>query len=102
MNESEMQADIARLENVMSSLRDKVSDMDRDLGVTKHAVANVQQSQIDTLSDKLGSINTDLRQDVNAINTQQARGMGFFAGMAAVATVAMGLLLAFVRLLFAP
>jgi archaellum component FlaC len=55
-----MQAELSELKRDMSSLKDKVSGMDRDLGVTKHAVANIQTMQnglgarLDKLEEKIG------------------------------------------------
>lgn len=90
----------------LTDLRSKVSDMDADVRVTKHAVANLQMAQtslgskIDKMEEKLGSKIDNLTDKINVINTTQARGLGFFAGSAFIITACGGALIAIAKFVF--
>lgn len=90
----------------LNDLRSKVADVDADVRVTKHAVANLQMiqttlgSKIDKMEEKIGAKIDLLSDKIVAVNTQQARGLGFFAGAAFIIASAGGLLLTAAKLLF--
>jgi hypothetical protein len=90
----------------LNDLRAKVADVDADVRVTKHAVANLQMSQtslgskIDKMEEKLGGKIDNLTAQINVINTTQARGLGFFAGSAFIITACGGVLIAVAKFIF--
>lgn len=65
-----------------------VGEMKADMRTVKHDVANIQ-SQLQAIDRRL-----------NTFTTTQARGLGFFAGVAFILTTAGGLLLALGKLIF--
>lgn len=65
-----------------------VGSLQADMRTVKHDVAQVSQ-KIDGISNQ-----------ITAMNTQRARGLGFFAGAAFIVTTFGGLLLAAAKLLF--
>ena len=91
----------------LNDLRSKVADVDADVRVTKHAVANMQQAQgaighkIEKMEEKLGVKIDMLTEKISVINATQSRGLGFFAGVAFIITTAGGLLIAVAKLLWA-
>ena len=74
-------------ENDLQIVRD-VSEMKADMRTVKHDVANIQQQLM------------GLDRALSGIKTQQARGLGFFAGAAFIITAAGGLLITMTKLLF--
>ena len=90
----------------LNDLRAKVADVDADVRVTKHAVANLQMSQaslggkIDKMEEKLAAKIDNLTAQINVINTTQARGLGFFAGVSFIVVSAGGVLIAIAKFLF--
>lgn len=90
----------------LNDLRSKVADVDADVRVTKHAVANMQQAQgaiglkIEKMEEKLGDKIDTLTDKINVINTTQARGLGFFAGVSFIIVTAGGVLIAIAKFLF--
>jgi histidyl-tRNA synthetase len=65
-----------------------IGEMKADMRTVKHDISNVQQ-QLQSIDRRL-----------NTINTSQARGLGFFAGVAFILTGAGGLLLALGKLIW--
>ncbi len=128
MTEDNMQQELIELKKAVHGLDTKFGELNTEVHVTKHNVNNMKQSQdgfalkIDKMEERLGGKiealgNTmesrvgrqidDLYTKFNALtdkfsqlNTQHARGAGFFAGMAAVVTVAGALLLTLAKLLW--
>lgn len=89
----------------LNDLRSKVADMDADVRVTKHAVANMQMAQtsfgskLDKMEEKLGGKIDNLTAQINVINTTQARGLGFFAGVSFIVVSAGAVLIGIGRFL---
>ena len=87
-------------------LKTDVANLRAEVRVTKHDVANVAAAQsglgsrLDRMEERIGNKIEGLAEKIGVVNTQQARGLGFFAGMAFVVTAAGGLLLALGKLLF--
>lgn len=65
-----------------------IGGLQADMRTVKHDLAGVS-GKIDSLSNM-----------ISKVNTQQARGLGFFAGVAFILTVAGGLLIAAAKLIF--
>jgi hypothetical protein len=65
-----------------------IGEMKADMRTVKHDLASIQQGMI-----ALGA-------KIDGIGNQQARGLGFFAGMGVVVTAFAGILLATAKLLF--
>lgn len=90
----------------LNDLRAKVGDMDADVRVTKHAVANLQMTQtslgskIDKMEEKLGGKIDNLTAQINVINTTQARGLGFFSGVSFIIVSAGAVLIAIAKFVF--
>ncbi len=96
----------AEFHREFAEMRNKVGELDGTVRVVKHSVANMQMAQqgiaarFDKLEERIGDKIDTLSDKVSAINTQQARGVGFFAGIAAV-IMASGAVLVFLgKLLF--
>lgn len=75
------------LEHDLRTAQD-IGEMKADIRTVKHDISSVQQ-QLQSIDRRL-----------NTINTSQARGLGFFAGMAFILTAAGGLLLALGKLIW--
>lgn len=95
----------------------KVADLDADVRVVKHTMANMQQSsqglaaKLEKIEDRMGlkldglatTVDTkieSLRKDLAAINVKQERGAGFFAGIAFVVVSCATLIMGLAKLLF--
>ncbi len=106
-----------QVRDAVQKLELRMADMEADVRVVKHDVKNMQQSnqglatkldrlenrvgeKIDAVKDGMANRFETLTEKVAAINVQQARGAGFFAGIAAVITVCSGLVLGIAKLLF--
>lgn len=99
MGDTEIQRELA-------GIRSEISRLDGDVRVAKHDVANMRQAQqginirLDKMEERLGNKIEGLSDKLGNLNTQQARGLGFFAGIAFMITSAGALLLALGKLLF--
>lgn len=89
----------ADLASEVAGLKADIADVKAETRVTKHDVVNLRDMfaglghRLDKLEDKIiGKIET--------INMTQARGLGFFAGVSAVVTIAGGFMLALAKMLF--
>lgn len=66
----------------------QIGELRADMRTVKHDVAN--------LSGKMDALSAQ----ISAVNTQQQRGLGFFAGAAFILVSAGGILLTFARMIF--
>ena len=104
--ESELMREVHELRTELASVKADVADLKAEVRLAKHASANVGQQQValnirlDKFEDKIGGKIDVLTEKVSAINTQQARGLGFFAGIGFMIAGVGGLLLALGKLLF--
>lgn len=100
------QEELAQVRADIAILRDKLGEVEAETRVTKHAVANVQQSQVaingrlDKFEEKIGGKLDLLSEKISCINTQQQRGFGFAAGVAFVVTACGTILLTVIKFLF--
>ena len=66
----------------LNDLRSKVSDMDADVRVTKHAVANMQQTQgaigakIEKMEEKIGDKIDKLAAQISSLEVERSRRDG--------------------------
>lgn len=103
--------------SAVDRLATKVADLDADVRVTKHNVANMQMNteglarKLEKLEDRMGTKFEDLTKtvhdkfeavikEIGAVNMKQERGAGFYAGMAAVIGVMVSLLAVLAKFLF--
>lgn len=102
-----MHQELAALKAEVSGLKVDIADVKAETRVTKHDVANLSTQfnaighRLEKLEDKLGAKIDALAERLTGVNLQQARGIGFFAGMGAVATVAVSFIAVIIKLLFA-
>lgn len=98
--------ELAALTADVASLKVDVADLRAETRVTKHDVANLSGkidaagARLEKMDDRLGAKMDVLTERLTGINLKQERGLGFFAGMAAVFTVAGGFILALGKMLF--
>lgn len=92
--------------DAVDRLAGKVAELDADVRVTKHAVANMQMqsnslaTKLDKIEERMGQKLDGLSDKVAALNVKQERGLGFFAGIAFVIVSCGGTLLALAKFLF--
>lgn len=101
---AELKAEVADLKanpaTEVAGLKSDNSDVRAETRVTKHDVANLRDmfaglgQRIDKLDEKLASKIDALTIQLTGLNLQLQRGLGFFAGVSAVVTIAGGFLLA--------
>ncbi len=87
------------VETTISSLREKVGELDATVRVVKHDVANLHQGQ-SALVTKLDKIEDRLGAKIDNLKTKQDRNAGFWAGVAIVLTLPPALLLGLAKILF--
>jgi len=123
-----MTPDAADMHDEVRKLRDEVGELKTTTRVTKHDVANLQQTMgfINTRLDKIQDqatreaketrdiVSTEIRQlsermasetkllssEISAINTKHERGVGFFAGIGCVFVGACALIMFILKLAF--
>lgn len=103
---SEVEQQMAELKAEFANLKTKFAECEADVRVTKHEVKNMHQmmsglgTRLDKVEDRVLAKIDSLADKLTGVGMQQARGLGFFAGVAAVITGAGSLLLALGKLLF--
>lgn len=118
----------ADVQDEVRKLRDEVGDLKTVTRVTKHDVANLQQTmgfintrldkiqdqiarevketrdslsnEMRTLSDKVAAETKLLSSEIAGINTKQVRSGGFYAGVVAAASVSVGVIGSLLMLLY--
>lgn len=101
-----MQQEMAELKSDVAGLKVDIARVEAETRVTKHDVANLKEMfsglgvRIDRLDEKLVNKLEILSDRLTGLNLKQERGLGFFAGVSAVITIAGGFLLAVAKLLF--
>lgn len=72
------------------SVAKDIGSLQADMRTVKHDTAQIS-TKLDALSNQ-----------ISKLNTSNARGLGFFAGIAFILTTAGGLLIAVTKLIFSP
>lgn len=76
-----------------------IGGLQADMRTVKHDIGNMS-GKMDALGAKVDSKFDALTTQVASINTQQQRGLGFFAGAAFILVTAGGVLIGFAKLVF--
>lgn len=92
--------------SLRAELKGDYAKLEAEVRVTKHDVKNLHDMfsglgvRIDKLDEKIAGKIDALAEKLTGVNVQQARGLGFFAGVSAVITIAGGIILTLAKLLF--
>lgn len=102
----DVQQELAEIKAEVANLKVDITRVEAEVRVTKHDVASLRQDQvaivnrIDKLEERIVGKIELLTEKLTGVNLKQERGLGFFAGVSAVITIAGGFLLAIGKILF--
>ncbi len=106
MTDNDIERQIHELRGEVANIKTQVAEVKAEVRVTKHDGANTQQmlaglsSRFETSQEKISTKLDSLGDKIAAINTSNARGVGFFSGMAFMVTACGGMLLFLGKILF--
>jgi hypothetical protein len=92
--------------NLKLDLTEKIGKLETEVRVVKHdydnlkGVINGLSTKFEKMEEKIGSKMDGLLDKITGLDVSQAKGFGFFAGVGAVFTVSVTVILAIVKVLF--
>ena len=106
----EIRQELASLKDEVHSLKvdlnDKIGKLDTEVRIVQHDYVQLKDmingvgARVEKVEERISGKIDALAEKLAGVNMQQARGIGFFAGVSAVITIAGGLLLALGKILF--